>query len=483
MRSSRTISLFNDRPEPPQNPTSFVVSILLHGVVFALVSYVIIHSPGIKDPSRTERYNVRHLDLHRPDPAPQQSAGGNIRYPGPKAMAQAQSPGGKPALPQSMARKIPQLTPGHQTLVQPNLPFHLSPAKEIPVPTVVVWTPEHVSAKAIVPPQPQKPSASDVEPSLAPPNEEVNLADLGVSSSNLATRTQLVQPSTTSPLVVHGPDSLQFPPETTSKSPATSTPAAVMSLSDLQMPEGTVALPPVNQTNSADRTGAPQPARPKDNSPGGNGNPAGGAGGVGSGKGAGAAEEKPANAKGADPQSVAKSDSAHAAVSGAGSGPGSGSMPGTERISLPKDGQFGVVVVGSSLEEKFPETAELWSGRMAYTVYLHVGLARSWILQYSLPRSAEAAAGGNIARIDAPWPYNIVRPNIPPGEINADALMVHGIVNRNGRFEELSVAFPPDFAQSQFVLTALQQWQFRPAMQDGHPAAVEVLLVIPEVQE
>jgi hypothetical protein len=154
-----------------------------------------------------------------------------------------------------------------------------------------------------------------------------------------------------------------------------------------------------------------------------------------------------------------------------------------QRITLPKDGQFGVVVVGSSLEEKFPETAELWSGRMAYTVYLHVGLAKSWILQYSLPRSAEAAAGGNIARIDAPWPYNIVRPNIPPGEINADALMVHGIVNRSGRFEELSVAFPPDFAQSQFVLDALEQWQFRPAMQDGQPAAVEILLLIPEVQQ
>jgi hypothetical protein len=489
MRSSRTISLFNDRPEPPQNPTSFVVSILLHGVVIALVSYVIVHSPGIKDPSRTERYNVRHLDLHRPDPAQQNSAGGNIGYPGPHAMAQAKPPGGKPALPQTMARKIPQLAPGKQTLVQPNLPFHLSPQKEIPVPTVVVWTPEHVTAKAIVPPQPQKPSASDVDPSLAPPNEEVNLADLGVSSSDLAAQTRLVQPSTTSPLVVHGPDSLQFPPETTSKPSAEPTPAAVMSLSDLQMPEGTVALPPVNQTASADRSGATEPARPKADAPSGDGNPAGGAGGVGAGQGAGGAGSKPANSPATAPQGKAKNDAAQTAAPGAGSGPGSGSgsgsgdQPGMQRITLPKDGQFGVVVVGSSLEEKFPETAELWSGRMAYTVYLHVGLAKSWILQYSLPRSAEAAAGGNIARIDAPWPYNIVRPNIPPGEINADALMVHGIVNRSGRFEELSVAFPPDFAQSQFVLDALEQWQFRPAMQDGQPAAVEILLLIPEVQQ
>jgi hypothetical protein len=141
------------------------------------------------------------------------------------------------------------------------------------------------------------------------------------------------------------------------------------------------------------------------------------------------------------------------------------------------------VVVGSSLEEQFPEIAGQWSGRLTYTVYLHVGLAKSWILQYSLPRSAEAAAAGNIARLEAPWPYNIVRPNLAPGAINADALMVHGFVNQSGRFETLSVAFPPDFAQAQFVLNALQQWQFRPATQNGQSVKVEVLLMIPEETE
>jgi len=482
MRSSRTITLFTDRPEPPQKPTSFLVSILLHGVVIGLVSYVVIHSPGIKDPSRAERYNVRHLDLHRPEPS-QQSSGGDIGYPGPQTTAQVKPPGGKPALPIAAARKIPQLTPGAQTLVQPNLPFHLSPPQEVPVPTVVVWTPEHALVKAIVPPQPQKPTASDVRPSLEPPNEETNLADLGVSSSNLAAQNPLIQPSTTSPLVVHGPDSLQFPPETTSDSPAQPTPAAVMSLSDMQMPNGTVALPPINETASADRPGTPSPGRPDDHSPGGNGNPAGGAGGVGAGQGADTSADKQANSAAGSPQSEAKGEAAQAAATGSGSGSGSGNLPGTEKISLPKNGQFGVVVVGSSLEEKFPETAELWTGRMTYTVYLHVGLAKSWILQYSLPRAAEAAAGGNIGHIDAPWPFNIVRPNIPPGEINADALMVHGFVNREGRFEALSVAFPPEFTQSQFVLGALQQWQFRPAMQNGQSARVEVLLVIPEVQQ
>jgi hypothetical protein len=481
MRSSRTITLFTDRPEPPQKPTSFVVSILIHGAVIGIVSYVVIHSPGIKDPARSERYTVRHLDLHRPDPSQQQAAS-HVPYPGPRSKAQASAPGGKPALQPAASKQIPKLTLGPQTLVQPNLPFHLAPAKEIPVPTVVVWTPEKTLAKAIVPPKPQEPSASEVQPSVEPPNEEVNLADLGVSSTELAMKASVIAPSTTSPLVVHAPDALQFPPATTSKSTEEPTPAAVMSVSDLQMPDGTVALAPVNETASADRPGALAPGSRDDPSKGGQGNPAGGAGGVGSGQGAASAADKPAKAEPAKPaaesqQSAAKSEAAQSAASG------SGAQGTTNQISLPKDGQFGVVVVGSSLEEKFPETAELWTGRMAYTVYLHVGLAKSWVLQYSLPRSTEAANAGSIARIDAPWPYNIVRPNITPGEINADALMVHGFVNQAGRFESLAVAFPPEFTQSQFVLNALQQWQFRPAMQNGQAATVEILLIIPELQE
>jgi hypothetical protein len=158
-----------------------------------------------------------------------------------------------------------------------------------------------------------------------------------------------------------------------------------------------------------------------------------------------------------------------------------GSPAGTsDRISLPKNGQYGVVVVGASLEEEYPEANELWAGRMPYTVYLHVGLAKSWILQYSLPRAADAAAVGTIIHLDAPWPYDITRPNLPYADINADALMVHGFVNKDGRFETLAVVSPQQFPEEKFVLDALQQWQFRPAEQNGQNTDVEVLLIIPD---
>jgi hypothetical protein len=101
-------------------------------------------------------------------------------------------------------------------------------------------------------------------------------------------------------------------------------------------------------------------------------------------------------------------------------------------------------------------------------------------MQYSLPRNAEATAGGTVSRLEAPWPYDIVRPNLAPGTIDADALMIRGFVNESGRFEDLSIVFPQPFSSAQFVLAALQQWQFRPAQQNGQAAKVEVLIIIPD---
>jgi hypothetical protein len=58
--------------------------------------------------------------------------------------------------------------------------------------------------------------------------------------------------------------------------------------------------------------------------------------------------------------------------------------------------------------------------------------------------------------------------------------MVHGFVNQAGRFEGLDIVFPPQLPQAPFVLRSLQNWQFRPATQNGQVVRVEVLLIIPQ---
>ncbi len=155
----------------------------------------------------------------------------------------------------------------------------------------------------------------------------------------------------------------------------------------------------------------------------------------------------------------------------------------TEHITLPKDGRFGVVVVGSSLGDEYPETLATWNNRVAYTAYLHVGLTKNWILQYAVIRSADASRAGVVNRLEAPWPYDIVRPNLVSKDLNADALLIHGFLNQAGRLESLAVAFPSGFRYAGFVLQALRQWQFRPALQNGQATSVEVLLIIPDEME
>ncbi len=448
----------------------------MHGAVIGVVALAILYGPQ-NHRIITERFAVRHLELHAPDQQSRASAG--IRYPGPRPKAKTPAPGGKQTE-QAALRQTAPGAPGAQTLVQPKIKNPLTLAMEVPIPTAMVWSPEKTEVKTIVPPKPAPPTASEVKPSLDPPNEEVNLADLGISATELASQKLPILPSTTSPIVVHGPDRAQLPPATTSDSAAQPTPAAVMSLSDMRMANGTVTLPPVNETASEIFAGSA---------------------GAGAGKRYRAKRQRQLGCQGkrsrardrepATRERRRRTQERTAIRTPRRPGcarrrlrhPARAAILHTHVIKLPKDGEFGAVVVGSSLEDKYPETAELWSGRMSYTVYLHVGLAHSWILQYSLSRADDAASAGNITHIEAPWPYNIVRPNIAPGSIDADALMIHGFVNQAGRFEQLAVAFPPEFAQARFVLDALAKWEFRPATQGGQNVRVEVLLVIPEIPE
>jgi hypothetical protein len=353
------------------------------------------------------------------------------------------------------------------------------------------------------------------------------LANVNIASTFHPSPKNIVQPSTTSPVTTHVPLQVQMPPVTSSTSSLQPTPVAILSLSDLRAKDVTVNLPPVNETKASNTQalGAPGPAQKSTSNQGsadtktagagaGQGsatnanNPGAGQGpatktnnpGAGQGQaaqvtspGAGAGQGNDAKSNNSGPGASngkpgpAQSGPAQSGPASSGTAPNSGSgeeaMAGATLVTVPRDGRFGSVIVGNSLEDRYPEIADLWSGRLTYTAYLHVGLSKSWILQYSLPRSADAASAGAVARLDAPWPYSIVRPNLDPGSIDADALMIHGFVNQTGRFETLTIVFPEDFPKAQFVLAALQKWQFRPASQDGQSARVEVLIIIPDQPE
>lgn len=481
MTSSPAITLFTEQVDPSRRPVTLAASVLIHGGVVALVSFGVLYAPHM-EVHTDSHYVVRSLDLHAPAPAIERGAKG-IVYPGGQQAAQKSDAARTAPRPPTLMETA-HARPGPQTLVQPDLAARLAVTEKIPIPQVLIWTPRKTVVKNIVAPLPEPPTASTAKPSLDAPNEEVTVSDVDIASSLIPDQKLPILPSTSSPIVVHVPNRVQLPPSTVSQTSARPTPTALMSLSNLRM-QGTVTLPPVNESA---RAAAPGAMAPSTTSGTGTGNAAGtgnssasGAGGQGSGTGAGQGPNSSATAA-----SRTREGQPNGATSGAAQGSNSGTgqeQNSTAEITLPKTGSFGSVVVGDSLQDQYPELSGAWNGRMAYTVYLHVGLERSWILQYSLPADAQIALTGGADRLEAPWPYSIVRPNLAPDAINADALMVHGFVTTTGHFEGLSIVFPTAFPQAQFVLDSLARWQFRPATQNGQVARVEVLLIIPEELE
>jgi hypothetical protein len=478
MKSSPIIVLFGDPPPLRRGPSGFLISLAVHGCACVLLYLGLHQARKVDSRSITQRFSVRIMELRKQELKIQPPVQRALSRPDQPPDTHPTAPGGSPQT--AAAARIPlnfiSQKQAVQTLVQPDAPTDPT-IPQVPLPQVFVWSSRDITVKNIVQPAPQTAAAIDVRPSLTPPNQEVHVADIQISSTAFDAKAPLPAPSKTSPINVPATQQTQQMPETASKDAGKATPAGVMSASNIQLQEGTATLPMINEVAPAPFSGSLTAGQPKSLSETGQGKTDGKQNGAGAGKTAG--------------------NQTGNAVSGSGSGGQGGTSGGAGgdasvtsgasqhtvvHITLPKDGKFGVVVVGSSLAEDYPETVHLWSGRLAYTVYLHVGVSKNWILQYSLPRVQEAASVASAVRPDAPWPFDITRPSID-ADANADAIMIHGFVNALGRFEQLAVIFPTELAETKFLLHALQQWQFRPAMQSGQATAMEVLLIIPAESE
>ena len=213
------------------------------------------------------------------------------------------------------------------------------------------------------------------------PNNELNVASVEISSTSFVSETIPVPQARPRRSLSAEPQSPQLP-ATASKQSAQPTPATVLSVSDVLPTQGTIALPPVNQTAAASSSDSFAPGRPESTSETGNGTVTGKQNGSGSGADSGDHGNQSDAATGPDGENGAETGS----NSGPDSGLSSGNGQTIGRITRPRDGHFGVVVVGASVAEEYPEAVGIWADRLAYTVYLRVGAAKSWILQYCLPR-------------------------------------------------------------------------------------------------
>ena len=513
MRSSRTITLFSLPPEPPRGASALVTSVVFHASAIAFILSTVLFAPRFRLPT-PDVYMMQHVNLNMPcPPVPKSGGSGSSAYPK-ASTGQESSAEEKIAAPASSRIHFMKRKLAPQTLIQPDVDPDKMLPKETPVPAMLLWSGHRPKVQMLTPPKPQPPSITLDKPKLNFPNKETRIAALDISPTPFTSRMPMPVTSKSSPVILNRQLDVERIPETGSISSIEPTPAAVLSASDLHMNQGVVSMPAANQSaegsekgglgtgknpntiqNGSGDSGSTGSEKAAGKGQSGTGGKASGpgTGGKAAGTGSGNSQTGTGNGNGGSGSQAGSGSgqgTGHNPGAGSGSSPGKGQGSGdgddgkVTRINLPKNGQFNVVVVGSTLDEQYPETAEVWKGRLAYSVYLKVGLEKSWILQYSLPRAADSANASS-AHLDAPWPYYIVRPNLNADDATSDSVMVHGFVNESGHFEKLSVVFPTDmgYAREQLVLTALQQWQFRAGSHDGQVAKLEVLLIIPEIMQ
>ncbi len=156
------------------------------------------------------------------------------------------------------------------------------------------------------------------------------------------------------------------------------------------------------------------------------------------------------------------------------------------RIEHPSNAQFDVVVMQSSADEGFPESAGVLTGQPVYTVYLQVGAPRAWILQYCVPKETaqnpkqvgSTVYIGQANPVKAPFPLVTVLPPVTTLPRHS-YVMVHGFVDKAGQFKDLTVLRAPGDQFKELLMPSFREWVFRPATRDGVPVLVEVLLAIP----
>jgi hypothetical protein len=477
---------------------SFLASVALHcAVIFGLPPLLDLLPESDAEASRRLLRAMRPLEIRIPDrlylptppPKPQEPRASRPRpkpEPKPIELARADLP------PQPKPAREPLQAPPKRfepprnvrrvdadlTLIQPHLPPDLPLAAQVKLPQLVLLSgpvlPRPAPRRFVEPGRSADPAVAprlDAPPPLAAPNDAN--PDLRISSMLAGPESALLRlPRPNVPVRKFQPPAPLPTGRGASVSPTLGEPVDVLAISSdpapladrVTIPLGNQigrlpALPAYNETASSGIAGAK----------------AAGSGSGGSSSGGGPGGSGGAPAKAGDLAEFAK---ALAAL------PERYAVP--IRMEHPANAVFDVVVMQSGADPAFAESAGVLSGQPVYTVYLRVGAPKAWVLQYCVPKEAAAAPKviGGAVNIGSPSPVKAPFPLVtllPPVTMlpRTGYIIVHGSVDAQGQFRDLEVVRAPNPRMKELILPELGKWHFRPAVRDGAPIAVEILLAIP----
>jgi hypothetical protein len=508
--------LFVTAPQRKSRMPALGASVLVHGVVLIVMLLWSVDAGQTGVIPIHHKYSVRFIQLQTPPEYRRKSPPPPAPAATPRLLSQLAAGSSSPAA-EANTRELRQfkLPPDRrvhavkQTLVQLDLPPDLELKHEMPLPMALLWTQTALPPmrkRFIAPPAskavPKITQSMPLAPALSAPNMELTPADLNIASVAPAEMPHLVHPpSVASPISRTGQEPAKEIPQIGAANSAEASSANIISLPMNALRNSSLlVLPPANQIAASDVGGAGLQA----GSGTGTGPVGHGAAGSGSGteastgssgvaslgaKGTGvvagtAGATSPVGAASPAAGTTATANDGKWSASGSAGTLTNGTLAGVTRIELPKDGKFGVVVLGSTASVPYPESVGALSGKVVYTVYLKVGLRKSWILQYCLSKAGapDGVGGRSVVPIEAPWPFLIMRPDQRSAS-DPDYIIVHGKLTTEGKFEQLAMVFPEELDTKELIVKSLNLWAFRPAKRDGVPVGVEVLLIIPRETE
>lgn len=488
------VTLFSEQKIARAGSPSMVASVFAHlaasGMLFVLMKVAVPHIVHVSPQS----FSVVRLLNYDPSQSEAISGSEGLQYSANNTAAK-KSAGGVARPQRRVLPPNPKIKAGPETILQAHA-NHVPPPKHSVIPTVLLTAAHPKITQQIFTPPPRPNPSAPTPHMLTLPNAEVHVADIMLSSIQFTSPDFPIPASTTVPYKLdHPTDDAQIV-QTTSPTQHAPSPTRLLAISDLQIVKGNIAIPQTENEVQKTATQGSMTSGRQFKTPGtANTAKMGKSVAPAPKSGTGSNEQLASNSNansdmplegtpGRANSSRSSSAGMHGLATATGqqpttslSGDGAGNQISFTPIAKAKTGQFGAVIMGNSTEQNFPETADLWTGRNAYTVYINVDTSTNWILQYSLP--ASAAPANQQAPIGAPYPYEILRPNFPPSELNADALLVHGYINTAGKLIHATVEYPPGFGLAKKVLHALEGWQFRPATLNGKAVTVEVLFIIP----
>jgi TonB family protein len=143
----------------------------------------------------------------------------------------------------------------------------------------------------------------------------------------------------------------------------------------------------------------------------------------------------------------------------------------------------------------------VFSNEQVYTAYLDMkwdngARAPAWTFEYAVlkkePTTAATAATPTRGEVRLgsrsqeglilPFPTAKEQPALPAELVRKylrQRVIVYGILNTDGKMEQLSIKQSPDAQLNEAVLAALKKWTFRPAQLNGVDVPVKVLLGFP----